>query len=67
MVSGISVLATAPDGTSMPGMLATDVDLQPDAAGGPLLNDDGAVVAILSRVAPGHALPVDVAATSRTS
>jgi putative serine protease PepD len=61
VVSGISVLVTTPNGTSMPGMLATDVEPNPDATGGPLLNDDGAVVAILSRVAPGHALPVDVA------
>jgi S1-C subfamily serine protease len=61
VVSGISVLVTTMDGRSMPGMLATDVDAQPDSAGGALLDDDGAVVAILSRVAPGHALPVDVA------
>ncbi|HEY8217210.1 MAG TPA: trypsin-like peptidase domain-containing protein [Acidimicrobiia bacterium] len=61
VVSGVSVLVTTPDGTSMPGMLATDVAPSTEAAGGPLLNDDGAVVAILSGVAPGHALPVDVA------
>jgi S1-C subfamily serine protease len=61
VVSGVSVLVATPDGTSMPGMIATDVTPTPDVAGGPLLNDDGAVVAILSRVAPGHALPIDVA------
>jgi S1-C subfamily serine protease len=61
VVSGVSVLATGPDGTAMPGMVSTDVDMISQAAGGPLLDDDGAVVAILSRAAPGHALPVDVA------
>jgi S1-C subfamily serine protease len=61
VVSGMSVLVTTPGGTSMPGMIATDVGPNDEAAGGPLLNDDGAVVAILSGAAPGHALPVDIA------
>ena len=61
VVSGVSELVTRPDGTVMPGMVATDVDASSQAGGGPLVDDSGAVVAILSRAAPGHALPVDVA------
>ena len=61
VVSGVSVLVTRADGVTMPGMVATDVQMSPQAGGGPLLDDEGSVVAILSRAAPGHALPVDVA------
>jgi len=42
-------------------MLGTDVDSSPTAGGGPLLDESGGVVAILSRAAPGHALPIDIA------
>ncbi len=61
VVSGVGVLVAAPDGTMLPGLLATDVDPTANAGGGPLLDESGAVVAVLSRSAPGHALPIDVA------
>jgi len=61
VVSGVSELVTRADGTMMPGMVGTDVHMSAEAGGGPLLDDRGAVVAILSGAAPGHALPVDVA------
>jgi S1-C subfamily serine protease len=61
VVSGLGELVAGPDGTLLPGMLGTDVDSSPTAGGGPLLDESGGVVAILSRAAPGHALPIDIA------
>jgi S1-C subfamily serine protease len=61
VVSGISELVAGADGTLLPGLLGTDVDPSPTAGGGALLDERGVVVAILSRSAPGHALPIDVA------
>jgi S1-C subfamily serine protease len=61
VVSGIGELVAAPDGTMLPGLLGTDVDPSASAGGGPLLDESGEVVAVLSRSAPGHALPIDVA------
>ncbi len=61
LVSGLDVLVTRGDGAAMPGMVETDVDAPPTAGGGVLLDQDGEVVAILSRAAPGHALPVEAA------
>jgi len=61
VVSGLSELVTGADGTLLPGLLGTDVDPSAAAGGGPLLDAAGNVVAILSRSAPGHALPIDVA------
>ncbi len=61
VVSGIGELVAAPDGKMLPGLLGTDVDPSATAGGGPLLDENGGVVAILSRSAPGYALPIDVA------
>jgi S1-C subfamily serine protease len=61
VVSGIGELVAGADGTLLPGLLGTDVDPSPTAGGGALLDENGGVVAILSRSAPGHALPIDVA------
>jgi putative serine protease PepD len=61
VVSGLGVLVDQGDGTQMPGMVQTDVTVPPESGGGALVDDNGEVVAILSRAAPGHALPVDVA------
>lgn len=61
VVSGLGELVAGADGTLLPGLLGTDVDPSPTAGGGPLLDESGGVVAILSRSAPGHALPIDVA------
>jgi len=61
VVSGIGELVAGADGTLLPGLLGTDVDPSPTAGGGALLDERGGVVAILSRSAPGHALPIDVA------
>jgi putative serine protease PepD len=61
VVSGVNEVVTQPDGTTMPGMVATDVDMSAVAGGGPLLDDQGSVIGIVSRGAPGHALPIDVA------
>jgi S1-C subfamily serine protease len=61
VVSGLGELVAGADGTLLPGLLGTDVDASPSAGGGPLLDERGGVVAILSRSAPGHALPIDVA------
>jgi len=61
VVSGLGELVPGADGALLPGMLGTDIDPNPTAGGGPLLDKSGGVVAILSRSAPGHALPIDVA------
>jgi len=61
VVSGLGELVAGVDGTLLPGLVGTDVDTGPTAGGGPLLDERGGVVAILSRSAPGHALPIDVA------
>jgi S1-C subfamily serine protease len=61
VVSGIGELVEGGDGMLLPGLLGTDVDPSAAAGGGPLLDASGDVVAILSRSAPGHALPIDVA------
>jgi S1-C subfamily serine protease len=61
VVSGLDVLVDRGSGATMPGMVATDVDAPASAGGGVLLDDDGSVVAILSRAAPGHAVPVEAA------
>ena len=61
VVSGLDVLVDRGNGSTMPGMVATDVDAPVGAGGGVLLDDDGSVVAILSRAAPGHAVPVEAA------
>jgi S1-C subfamily serine protease len=55
------VLVDRGNGATMPGMVATDVDAPPRAGGGVLLDEEGSVVAILSRAAPGHAVPVEAA------
>jgi len=61
VVSGLGVVVPRVDGTMMAGMVATDVAPHTAAGGGVLLDDDGAVVAILVRAAPAHALPIEVA------
>jgi putative serine protease PepD len=61
VVSGLRVLVDHGGAAPMPGMVATDVDAPASAGGGVLLDDEGDVVAILSRVAPGHAVPVEAA------
>lgn len=60
IVSGTDLVVTDPGGVRLAGMLATDIDAS-TVGGGPLLDESGAVVAILSRSVPGHAVPIDVA------
>jgi S1-C subfamily serine protease len=59
VVSGVNQLVTLAFGTMMPGVLATDVDTPSRSGGGVLLDEDGSVVAILSRAAPGRAVPIE--------
>ncbi len=61
VVSGLGVVVDLGFGATMPGMVATDVAAPPTAGGGVLIDEEGRVVAILSRVAPGHAVPVELA------
>jgi putative serine protease PepD len=44
----------------MSGLLTTDVERSDRAGGALLIDDDGAVVGVLSRAAPGHAVPVEM-------
>lgn len=61
VVSGVGELVPTPEGAMLPGMIGTDIDPGRAGTGGPIVDQRGAVVAILSRSAPGHALPIDVA------
>lgn len=61
VVSDLGELVPTPEGVMLPGMIGTDVDPGRAATGGALVDEHGVVVAILSRSAPGHALPIDVA------
>lgn len=60
VVAGLDRLVTT-SSAAFAGLIETDIDPPTAAAGGSLVNDDGEVVGILSRIAPGHALPIDLA------
>jgi len=61
VVSALDRLATTPAGVTMAGLVEIDVEPAERVGGGALLDAGGAVIGILSRSAPGHALPIDVA------
>ena len=61
VVSALDRLATSTSGVVMPGLVETDVTPGDAVGGGALLDASGAVIGILVRSAPGHALPIDVA------
>ena len=61
VVNALDRLFTTPSGTLMAGLIETDVRPGDVVGGGALLDASGAVVGILTRAAPGHALPIDVA------
>lgn len=63
IVSGIDMILGDPAGRVMVGMLGTDLEDGAGTGGGVLLDESGAVVAILSGSAPGHAVPIDAART----
>jgi S1-C subfamily serine protease len=60
VVSELGVIVVRADGTTMSGLLTTDVERSDRAGGALLIDDDGAVVGVLSRAAPGHAVPVEM-------
>ncbi len=61
IVSGLDQVLADPTGRRLAGMLGTDIESTPGVGGGPLLDESGAVVAILSRAVPGYAVPIDTA------
>ena len=61
IVSGIELVLADPAGHQLAGMLGTDIEPTSGAGGGPLLDESGAVVGILSRAVPGYAIPIDAA------
>lgn len=61
VVAALDRLVGTPGGIAFAGLIETDVDMTNVAAGGALLNDRGELVGILSRIAPGHALPIGMA------
>lgn len=63
IVSGVELIRPDPDGHVLAGMLGTDLGGSSDTGGGTLLDETGAVVAVLSRSVPGHAIPIDAART----
>ena len=63
IVSGVDQVLADPTGRQLAGMLGTDIDGTAGVGGGPLLDESGAVVAILSRAVPGYAVPIDAART----
>jgi len=63
IVSGVELVRADPGGRLLAGMLGTDIDGTPETGGGMLLDETGAVVAVLSRSVPGHAVPIDAART----
>ena len=63
IVSGIDMLLTDPAGHVLAGMLGTDIEGTAGVGGGLLLDESGAVIAILSGSVPGHAVPIDTART----
>jgi putative serine protease PepD len=63
VVSALGRIAATPSGTLLAGLVETDIDTGDTVGGGALLDAGGSVVGILTRAAPGRALPIDVART----
>ncbi|MFO7591991.1 MAG: PDZ domain-containing protein [Acidimicrobiia bacterium] len=63
IVSGLDMVLGDPAGRVLAGMLGTDLEDGAGDGGGILLDETGAVVAILSGSVPGHAVPIDAART----
>jgi putative serine protease PepD len=61
VVSALGRVATSPTGALLAGLVETDIDPGSAVGGGALLDAGGSVVGILTRAAPGRALPIDVA------
>lgn len=61
VVSALGQLATSASGAAMAGLVQTDVSPGDAIGGGALLDASGEVVGILTRAAPGNALPIEVA------
>jgi putative serine protease PepD len=61
VVSALGRVAASPSGAALAGLVETDIDPGDAVGGGALLDAGGTVVGILTRAAPGRALPIDVA------
>ena len=61
VVSALDRLVAMPSGLVLAGLVETDVDPGDATGGGPLLNTSGEVVGILTRIAPGRAVPIELA------
>lgn len=61
VVSALDRLTTSTAGVTMAGLVETNIATAERVGGGALLDAGGSVIGILSRSAPGHALPIDVA------
>jgi S1-C subfamily serine protease len=61
IVAAVDRLVSTDRGVMLAGLIETDVDTAPAAGGGAQLNTSGEVIGILTRAAPGLALPIDVA------
>jgi putative serine protease PepD len=61
VVSALGRTAATPSGRLLAGLVETDIDPGDAVGGGALLDAGGSVVGILTRAAPGRALPIDVA------
>ncbi len=61
VVNALDRLVAMPTGVVLPGLVETDVGPGDTIGGGALLDTSGAVVGILTRVAPGRAVTIEVA------
>jgi putative serine protease PepD len=61
VVNALDRMAITPSGTVVAGLVETDTHPGDAVGGGALLDGNGSVVGILTRAAPGHALPIDIA------
>jgi putative serine protease PepD len=61
VVNAVDRVYTTRAGTLMAGLIETDADPGDTVGGGALLDASGAVIGIIMRAAPGHALPIEVA------
>ena len=61
VVSALDRMALAPSGVVVSGLVETDTHPGDAVGGGALLDGSGALIGILTRAAPGRAMPIDVA------